>query len=260
MAGSPPNIAAMAMKALLALQHTESEFLGLMEDHFEGRGIAFRYSRPFAAGDEVPATGAFADGLVLLGGGPWGTVSGDILPGLEREVRLTRDFLKRRKPVVALGLGAQILALAAGGHTEAAPLTFSVGHASRVRDDALNGFLPERFPHVVYMRDRPVLPDDALILAVDEHGGPAVFQVGGNSIGFIGHPGFKSAMIEDLIMEFDESPEDPLPALERVRALQEEGAEALAGIMVGLVQVTRLMQAPDEREKKQKTFIPIQQG
>ena len=38
------------MKNICVIQHTEAEFLGLMEDHFEGRNIRFHYNRPFAAG------------------------------------------------------------------------------------------------------------------------------------------------------------------------------------------------------------------
>jgi hypothetical protein len=107
--------------------------------------------------------------------------------------------------------------------------------------DALNGFLPERFPLVTYMRDRPVPPADAQILAEDEAGRPAVFQVRGNCLGFAGHPGAKAGMIEDLIMEFDETPEDPGPSLESLRARQHAIEDALVPIMTGLVQITGLM-------------------
>ena len=32
------------MKTLCVLQHVEAEYLGLIEDHFEGRNIRFRYA------------------------------------------------------------------------------------------------------------------------------------------------------------------------------------------------------------------------
>jgi GMP synthase-like glutamine amidotransferase len=251
----------MNMRTLLVLQHTESEFLGLMEDHLEGRGIAFRYVRPFA-GSDMPGTAALADGLVLLGGGGWGTVGGlageHRLPDLDHEVRLTRDFLNRNKPVIGIGLGAQILCLAAGGDTEAAPLRFSAGQCRRVDDGAMNGHMPEHMPHAVFMRDRPILPADAAVLAVDDAGDPAIFQVGARSLGFTGHPGFKAAMFEDLILECEEGPDDPLPVLEQIRALQQDGAEALSRLMVGIIQVTGLMRPYDEKERKRRTVIPIQ--
>ena len=93
------------------------------------------------------------------------------------------------------------------------------------------------------MRDRPIPPPDAHVLAEDEDGRPALFQVRGNCLGFAGHPGAKLAMAEDLIMEFDETPEDPGPALEALRARQAEIEDALVPIMTGLVQVTGLMRA-----------------
>ncbi len=230
------------MISLDVIQHTSADYLGLMEDHLEGRRIRFRYIRPFTEKGGVPTPGECGDGLILLGGGPWGTAGTRDLPTLDEEVALTRSFLAMNLPVIGIELGAQILAMAGGGKVESAPLEFRVDEARRVRDDALNGFLPERFPLVSYMRDRPVLPSGAEVLAEDNAGEPAVFQLGKHAVGFIGHPGFKPAMAEDLIMEFEEAPEDPVPALEQLRLNMRAIEDALVQIMTGLVQVTGLMQ------------------
>jgi GMP synthase-like glutamine amidotransferase len=223
------------------VQHTSADYLGLMEDHLEGRRIRFRYFRPFTEDGTIPGPGESSDGLVLLGGGPWGSAGGRDVPTLQAEVELTRWMLDAGKPVIGIGLGAEILALAAGGQSEPAPLAFEVGYARRVRDDALEGFLPEQFPQVSYLRDRPVPPADAVVLAVDERERPAVFQVGANSLGFTGHPGFKTAMAEDLIMEFEESPEDPAPQLQALQLMMREIEDALVPIMTGIVSLTGLM-------------------
>ena len=42
------------MNVVAVIQHTAGEYLGLMEDHLEGRRIRFQYYRPFAAG-KLPA-------------------------------------------------------------------------------------------------------------------------------------------------------------------------------------------------------------
>ncbi|HET6591688.1 MAG TPA: gamma-glutamyl-gamma-aminobutyrate hydrolase family protein, partial [Xanthomonadales bacterium] len=210
------------MNLLNVVQHTSADYLGLIEDHLEGRRIRFRYFRPFTEQGSVPGPGDECDGLVLLGGGPWGSAGGRDVPTLQQEIALTRAMLDMGKPVLGIGLGAQILAIAAGGGSRAAPLAFEVGYASRVQEDALAGFLPARFPHVVYMRDRPEPPPDAQILAVDEEERPAIFGVGRNALGFCGHPGFKTAMGEDLIMEFEESPEDPASKLQRLQMMVPE--------------------------------------
>ncbi len=111
-------------------------------------------------------------------------------------------------------------------------------------DDALNGFLPEEFAQVVYMRDWPVPPDSAKILATDNAGRPALFQVGNNAYGFAGHPGIKLGMVEDLIMEFEEVPDAAAAELENLRTLQPQIEDELVPIMTGLVQCTALMSSP----------------
>ena len=229
-------------RSLFVIQHTDGEFLGLIEDHLEGRGIRFTYMRPHTAKGALPATTQFTDGMIVLGGGPWGSAGERDLPTLESEIALTADCLARGIPVIGIGLGAQILAIAAGGGSERCDLTFDVGEARRVEDHALNGFLPERFPMAVYMRDWPVPPDSARVLAQDGEGRPALFQIDTNSFGFVGYPGVKLAMIEDLIMEFEEAPPDLEAGLSRLRETQTSIADSLVPIMTGLIQVTGLMQ------------------
>ncbi|MEE2525745.1 hypothetical protein V0U79_05150 [Hyphobacterium sp. HN65] len=231
------------MKTLTVIQHTSADYLGLMEDHLEGRGIRFIYCRPFTEGVEVPNTRSVLDGLILLGGGPWNTSGARALPTLREEVLLARDCLYSGKAVIGIGLGAQILALAADGSVEQCPLTFVVDEARRVKDDALNGYMPERFPLPVYMRDWPVPPSYAEILAEDSQGRPAVFQIGDKALGFAGHPGFKRAMAEDLIMEFEDGPDDPGDMLVRLGASKPQIEDALVSIMTGVMQVTGLMKS-----------------
>jgi GMP synthase-like glutamine amidotransferase len=230
-----------AMKRVSVVQHTAAEYLGLIEDHLEGRRISFRYYRPFASGGKLPRADDMGDALILLGGGPWGSAGVRDLPALDAEVELARTCLSVNKPLVGIGLGSQVIAIAAGGGSQATDTVFEVGTARRVRDDALNGFLPGTFPMAVCMRDRPVLPEHARVLALDCHDRPAVFQIGETALGFTGHPGLKVAMIEDLVMEYEDMPDDTAAGLETLRDVQTGIEDALVGIMTGLVQVTRLM-------------------
>jgi len=231
------------MNVVAVIQHTAGEYLGLIEDHLEGRRVRFQYYRPFAAG-KLPAPDLPADALILLGGGPWGAAGVRDLPTLEREVELTRLRLDEGTPVIGFGLGAQILALAAGGWVEARDLTFEILTATRLRDDALNGYLPATFHQVVYMRDWPQPPGDAVVLAEDCRGRPALWQVGENAYGFSGNPGIKLGMVEDLIMEFEEVPQEAAAQLEALRPLQRDLEDELVPIMTGLVQCTSLMSSP----------------
>ena len=156
--------------SLLVLQHTSAEYLGLMEDHLEGRNIRFRYCRPFTGKSALPRPGEIDLGLVLLGGGPWGSAGTRDLPTLAAEIDLVRAVLALRKPVLGIGLGAQILSIAQGGRIVPAPLRFGVGCARRTAPDALEGYLPEQYPIASYMRDLPLPPPGARVLAEDLEG------------------------------------------------------------------------------------------
>ena len=228
-------------RTVQVVQHTDSEFLGRIEDHLEGRGIRFQYLRPHHQNGWLPPSARSVDALFVLGGGPYGAGPSHPVPSLAREIELVRDCLANGRPVVGFGLGAQVLALAAGGAVETAPLVLEVGDARRVDDDALAGFAPARWPQIVYMRDRPLPPPDATVLAVDAAGRPALFRVGTRAFGFAGHPGAKVAMLEDLVMEFEDAPADVAAGLETARSVQAEVEDALVALMTGLVHATGLM-------------------
>ena len=219
------------MKNVWVLQHTEAEYLGLIEDHLEGRNVRFRYFRPFAAGGMVPETPGNADGLFLMGGGPYGMVSGHLLPSLGAELRLTKAFLDAGLPVVGFGLGALILNVAAGGGVEEAPLRFEVNTATIFGLDAA----PQQMPVACYLRDRPVLAKGAKVVMTDADGAVLGFTLGENCLGILGHVGMKSGMAEDLIMEFAETPDDTLTGLAALGAAQVAIAEGLGPFMVALV-------------------------
>lgn len=229
------------MKRLTVIQHTSAEYLGLMEDHFEGRRIRFNYIRPFTGAVELPEYDLVGNGLILLGGGPWGTAGDRDLPSLAEEQALAKACLMAGKLVIGFGLGAQILALAAGGRTRSSPLECRVGEAVRARPDALGGYLPERFPYCRYGRDRPQPPAYATLLSLDEAGDPLAFQMGPAAFGFDFHPGMKVAMIEDLVMEFDEAPEDIAHPIEQLRDRKRAIEDTLVQLMTGLVAETGLM-------------------
>ncbi|MEO8718450.1 MAG: gamma-glutamyl-gamma-aminobutyrate hydrolase family protein [Burkholderiales bacterium] len=222
---------------LQVVQHTSAEFLGRIEDHLEGRSIRFKYCRPFTGKVPLPKPEQLDQGLILLGGGPWGSAGGRDVPTLEAEVALTRAALELGKPVLGIGLGAQILALACGGTTERAELEFSIGTARRSHDGALNGYLPQEYPFPIYMRDWPAAPPGAQVLAHDAKGRAALWQVGERALGFAAHPGLKVAMVEDLIMEFEEVPTEIEPGLAQLRAVQRSIEDALVPLMTGVVQL-----------------------
>jgi hypothetical protein len=82
------------------------------------------------------------------------------------------------------------------------------------------------------------------VLARDARGRAALWQVGERALGFAGHPGLKVAMVEDLIMEFEEAPEGIEAGLARLRAVQRALEDALVPIMTGVVQLTGWLRTP----------------
>lgn len=229
------------MTLVHVVQHTSADYLGLIEEHLEGRGVRFRYCRPFTGSVPLPKPDALDQGLILLGGGPWGSAGTRDVPTLQAEIALARAALEQNKPLVGIGLGAQILAIAAGGRSESCGLEFAVGKATRTMEAALGGYLPAAYPLAIYMRDWPVPPPQAKVLAADEKGRAALWQVGERALGFAGHPGLKVGMVEDLIMEFEEGPADVTAGLAELRAVQRSIEDALVPIMTGMVQVTGWM-------------------
>lgn len=229
------------MKTINVIQHTEAEYLGLLEDHLEGRNIRFSYKRPFTSGGVLPNDPGQTDGLILLGGGPYGLVSGHILPSIGHELRLTKAYLAAGLPVVGIGLGAVILAVAAGGGAAEAPLRFTIETARACRPGGLGGFLPDVMPLACYLRDSPIQPAGSEVLAVSAVGAPLIFAVGQNSLGLLGHPGMKRGMAEDLIMEFAETPDNTQDSLADLAAAQSQIAENLGDLMIGLIARTGWM-------------------
>jgi GMP synthase-like glutamine amidotransferase len=160
-AAGPSGAVQAGAPVVHVVQHTSAEYLGLIEDHLEGRGIRFRYCRPFTGSVPLPAANALGKGLVLLGGGPWGSAGTRDVPTLREEIELARAALARDHPLLGIGLGAQILAIAAGGSSRKTDLEFSVATAKRVKENALGGYLPAEFPVATYMRDWPLPPAHA---------------------------------------------------------------------------------------------------
>ena len=229
------------MKTVAVLQHTDAEYLGFVEDHLEGRNIAFRYIRPAHDPNWIKKFDFPKSGLIVLGSAPYGTVSLPKLPLLQQRVDIVKSCLEDDIPVVAFGTGTQILSLAAGSTVKKHPLVLSVETAHRQVDDALNGYLPKSYPLVTYMSDYPELPKNARVLATTDTGATALFQYGERSFGFLGHPGIKRAMVEDSFVQIPAHALDDPSTLVQLSACQHAIQQSLISIMTGLIQSTGWM-------------------
>lgn len=230
------------MKNIFVLQHVDAEDLGAMEPYFQQLGVAVQYQRPLITG-KVAKSGVNSDGLILLGGGAWGTTGSETderttLPTLDQELRFTYDHMKRNRPIVAIGLGAQIACIAGGGGSQKSAPAFEVGMGRRTAPTGSGDFLPESFPYASFMRDRPVLPGDAEVLAVDEQDRPLVFQIGRDVLCFTCHPGYSAYMLNNIVVEVKADRQEMAAPLQEVRKHEMALAENLVGIMAGLSSFT----------------------
>ena len=97
----------------LVVQHVEAEGPFVLADVLAAAGVQVRTVRVFA-GDELPGDAGELAGIVVMGG-PMSARDDAGFPSRERELALLRDALRRQTPVLGVCLGAQLLALAAGG-------------------------------------------------------------------------------------------------------------------------------------------------
>lgn len=236
------------MIRFLAIQHTFSEFFGALEPQFEARDIAFTYLRP-VTGQEIAAAAGQFDCLWLLGGA-YPVADRVHCPWIEDERRLVAAFAKARRPVVGLGFGGHVVALAHGGVARAEPVHdayWTVAHATTAgQDDPLARAVDGR--RVLVMANGSVaLPDDVAPIVVDDRGRWIGIRPGPLAYGLAFRPELKPGMIEDMIMEEGRPvPDDIGMLLDEARARWDETQETTARVAAALVEALDLMQ---ERRK-----------
>jgi GMP synthase-like glutamine amidotransferase len=236
------------MIRFLAIQHTFSEFFGALEPQFEARDIAFTYLRPVTGQDVTAAAGQY-DGLWLLGGAH-PVADREHCPWIDDERRLVSAFARSRRPVVGLGFGAHVVALAHGGTAHLEPehdAYWTVARATEAgRDDPVARAVDGR--HALVMVNGAVdLPGGVAPLVVSDDGRWLVVRPTPLAYGLAFRPELKPGMIEDMIME----DERPLPEnigmlLDEARARWADTQETTARIVAALVEALDLMQ---ERRK-----------
>ncbi|MGH2896659.1 MAG: type 1 glutamine amidotransferase [Solirubrobacteraceae bacterium] len=167
------------MKPALIITHLSDRQVGIVRDALQGAGCAVIERNPGDA-DALPAAAEVA-GVVSLGGRQSATrVAED--PFLAAEVELLRDALEQRVPVLGMCLGAQLLAVAAGGgvsyagHMKAGWPELRVLPAAA--DDPLFGAFPARMRVLKWHEDVIEMPPQATELGTTPGPGAALFRVG----------------------------------------------------------------------------------
>ncbi|OOG23579.1 GMP synthase [Thioalkalivibrio denitrificans] len=236
------------MKNYLVVQHTYSEFLGLVESQLEKRDIGFSYFRPFV-GQALPGSAAQFDGIWLLGGA-WPLTDREHVPQLDDELNLIRIFQKAQRPVVGIGMGGQMVAVAAGGAPEAEPMHTARFVTARMtgagKGDPLAEEMDGRRLLVMYNGD-VTLPRGVEPILEDEDGHWLAVRPDPLTYGMLFRPEMKPGMIEDIIMEAKHNPAPHIgELLAEVRMEWAQMQETTALVLKALVTALSLMQ---ERRK-----------
>lgn len=190
------------MKQFAVVQHTYSEFLGLIETQLEKRDIGFNYQRPFV-GQELPGSASQFDALFLLGG-KTPTADRESAPWIEDELRLIGIFQQAHRPVVGIGFGALLIAEIEGAQISAEPYHqayWTTAHKTQAgTGDALAEAADGR-RLLVMVNGAAKLPPGLEPILVDDNGKWLAIRPNKLTYGMLFRPELKPGMIEDMIME-----------------------------------------------------------
>jgi GMP synthase-like glutamine amidotransferase len=161
---------------VLVVQHAAHEGLGALQDWLPDRDVHVHPIHPYQ-GARIPAS-VEGDALIVLGG-PMGCLDDDAAPWLPAVRSLLATAVADGVPTLGVCLGAQLLAVAAGGAVSrgAAGPELGLGSVDVASGDAL--LTPGTLPVVQWHYDTVTqLPDDATLLASSASYRVQAFRVG----------------------------------------------------------------------------------
>lgn len=195
----------MSSVAVLVVEHAPGERPYAIGDALTAAGLDTRVCRVGAGGDPVPERLDGVEALVVMGG-PAAAYSDDGFPTRAAELSLLRAALAAGVPVLGVCLGAQLLALAAGG--SAVPGTGAqigwgeVRTRSAAARDPLFAGSPERLRVLHWHGDTMEPPPGATVLASCDRYPVQAFRVGGSAWGLQFHLEADAAAVDAFAAAF----------------------------------------------------------
>jgi GMP synthase-like glutamine amidotransferase len=178
------------VSSCLVVQHVEAEGSCAIGGALSSAGVGVDTRRVFA-GDVLPGDVSAFDGLVVMGG-PMSAVDDAEFPTRIAELDLMADALARGIPTLGVCLGAQILAVAAGGSVfvgGAGPEIGwdSVDFTAEAISDPLLSAMPSRVNVLHWHGDTFALPPNAIHLASSPKYVNQAFRIGESAWGIQFH-------------------------------------------------------------------------
>ena len=174
------------MPKCLVVEHVPPESAFAIADALRAAHVEVDTRRVFD-GDEVPTDSADLDGLIVMGG-PMSAQSDRGFPTRSAEIGLLADALDRGVPSLGVCLGAQLLAVAAGGSVSPGDGGLEVGWGpvdleSACAGDALFGGLPSRLTVMHWHGDTFALPGGSERLMSNSNYANQAFRAGRRGLG-----------------------------------------------------------------------------
>jgi len=170
------------MRPVLIVTHLLDRQVGLVRDALQASGCDV-IERHAVAGDPLPAADELA-GIVSLGGRQSATRADDD-PFLATEMALLRAALDDDMPVLGMCLGAQLLAVAAGGKVVNSGRMYAgwpdLAVVPAAAADPVFGGLPPRLPVLKWHEDVIEPPDGEPVLGSSDGPGAALFRIGSSA-------------------------------------------------------------------------------
>ena len=190
-------------KKVAVLQHIGCETLGTLADALSSAGVFFDYVKSYR-GERVPNAREI-DGLVVMGG-PMGVYEQDRFPYLGAEMKLIRDCVRKKKPVLGICLGSQLLAAALGADVRRNHRKEIGWHPVHLTPAAarepLFAGVPGSFMGLHWHGDVFDLPKGAVPLAGSLLTPHQAFRYGPNAYGFLFHMEITGPMIMEWSLNF----------------------------------------------------------
>jgi len=182
------------------LQHVAWEGPGTIADEAAARGIRIDVVR-LDRGEPVPDAESL--GGVIVMGGPMSVHDTAEHPHLVHERRLLRDAIEREIPILAVCLGAQLLAAALDARVERGPVAeIGIGEVTLTpegRDDAVIGPDGDSVPVVHWHEDTFHVPERGVLLAGSALYKNQAFRLGGRAYAFQFHLEVDRALAEKWV-------------------------------------------------------------
>ncbi len=193
------------MMKVLIIKHIGIEGPGLIEFYFRKENITYQIIN-LEKGDPFPKLDHLS--LIILLGGPMNVYEEDRYPFLKEEDLFIKEAIERRKSILGICLGAQLIAKALGAKVFKAPIKeigwYDVSLTRIGLRDSLFSNIPKIFSVFQWHEDTFDIPKGAKLIATSSAVPHQAFRYGNNAYGLQFHLEVTKEMIQEWMKTYEE--------------------------------------------------------